>query len=129
MTDDNTGSRTRTQIAEKQKISSMSILEKRGILVVLSSNFLGKSFIINTTKTTIGRSSDCEIIIDDPLVSKTHCQIIFEEDKKFYIKDLGSKNSTFLNEKVLKKNEHLIYGDRVIVGNTIMRFYLEEKLE
>jgi pSer/pThr/pTyr-binding forkhead associated (FHA) protein len=79
--------------------------------------------------TVIGRSYDCEIIIDDPLVSKKHCQILFEEDKKFYIEDIGSKNSTFLNEKVVKKKEHIIYGDRIIIGNTIMRFYLEEKLE
>ena len=30
--------------------------------------------------TIMGRSYDCEIIIDDPLVSKKHCQILFEDD-------------------------------------------------
>ena len=129
MTQDNTSSRTHTQIAEKHKILPTSLLTNRGLMVVLSSNFLGKSFIINRINTIVGRNPDCDIIIDDPLVSKKHCRIIFEEDKKFYIEDLGSKNSTYLNEKELKKKEHIIYGDRIVVGDTIMRFYLEEKIE
>lgn len=118
-----------TQSAEKHKIPPTSLLTNRGVLVILSSNSFGKSFIVNRTQTTIGRSYDCEIIIDDPLVSKKHCQILFGEDSKFYIEDLGSKNYTYLNEKVVKKKEHIIYGDRIIIGNTIMRFYLEEKLK
>ena len=118
-----------TRSADKHKVPPTSLLTNRGVLVILSSNSFGKSFIINRTCTVIGRGYDCEIIIDDPLVSKKHCQILFEEDEKFYIEDVGSKNSTFLNEKEVKKKEHIIYGDRIIIGDTIMRFYLEEKLK
>ena len=118
-----------TQSAERHKVPPISLLTNRGVLVILSSNSFGKSFIINRMCTIIGRSYDCEIIIDDPLVSKRHCQILLEEDNKFYIEDIGSKNSTYLNEKKVKKKEHIIYGDRIVIGNTIMRFYLEEKLK
>ena len=117
-----------TESAEKHKLKPTSLLTNRGVLVILSSNYFGKSFIIDKINSTIGRHSNCDVIIKDPLVSKNHCQITFEEDNKFYIEDLGSKNSTFLNEKELKKKEHIIYGDRIIIGNTIMRFYLEEKI-
>ena len=118
-----------TQSAEKHKVAPISLLTNRGVLVILSSNSFGKSFIINRMCTVIGRSYDCEIVIDDPLVSKRHCQVLLEEDNKFYIEDIGSKNSTYLNEKKVKKKEHVIYGDRIVIGNTIMRFYLEEKLK
>ena len=117
-----------TQSAVKHKVPPTSLLSNRGILVILSSNSFGKTFIINRMSTIIGRSYDCEFIINDPMVSKKHCQILFEDDNKFYIEDIGSKNSTYLNEKEVKKKEHIIYGDRIVIGNTIMRFYLEEKL-
>jgi pSer/pThr/pTyr-binding forkhead associated (FHA) protein len=108
---------------------SMSLLTNRAILVVLSSNFLGKTFIIDKDETMIGRLKDSDISLDDPAISKNHCKIIFDKDNKFYIEDSGSKNSTFLNGKELKKRTHIIYGDRIIIGNTILRFFLEEKIE
>lgn len=118
-----------TESAEKlKKLKSTSFLSNRGLLVILSSNYFGKSFIIDKTINIIGRQPDCDVTIKDPLISKNHCRIIFDKDNRFYIEDLGSKNSTFINEKELKKRMHIIYGDRIVIGNTIMRFYLEEKI-
>ena len=115
--------------SDRSKLMSMSLLTNRGILVAVSSNFLGKSFIINKNITSIGRLNECDISIPDPAISKNHCKIIFDKDNKFYIEDSGSKNSTFLNGKELKKKAHIIYGDRIIIGTTILRFFLEEKIE
>ena len=118
-----------TTVVESHNSMPISSLTNRGILIVLSSNYFGKTFIIDKSSMVIGRLDDCDIILDDPLVSKKHSVIIFDKDNKFYIEDLGSKNATFLNGKKLKKRSHIIYGDRIIVGKTIMRFYLEEKIE
>ncbi len=118
-----------TTIAEKAKISPTSLLSNRGILLILSSNLFGKTYIIRKPKTIIGRLDKCDITINDPLISKEHCVIILDEYEKFYIEDLNSKNSTYINGKEIKKRTHIIYGDRIIIGNTIIRFYLEEKLE
>jgi pSer/pThr/pTyr-binding forkhead associated (FHA) protein len=112
-------------IKSKQNTS----LTNRGVLVVLSSNFLGHSYIINKTKTVIGRSEECDIVINDPAVSKEHCIIYYNDDDKFNIEDLGSKNLTILNNKEVKKRTHISYGDKIILGQTICRFYLEEKFE
>lgn len=112
----------------KFKMKSTSFLANRAVLLVLSSNFLGRSFVLEKKEILIGRGEGSDMLIDDPLVSKIHCKILFD-DNKFYIEDLGSKNSTFLNGKVLKKRTQLIYGDRIIIGNTILRFYIEEFLE
>lgn len=113
---------------KKSKTRPTSTLSNRGVLLILSSNHLGHSFVIDQPKTIIGRSKICDIKIDDPQVSKEHCAIIIDENGKFNIEDLNSTNSTYLNEKALKKKTHIIYGDRIIIGNTILRFYLEEKI-
>jgi pSer/pThr/pTyr-binding forkhead associated (FHA) protein len=117
-----------TEIREKSKKIHASLLTSRGVLLILSSNFLGKTFIIDKECVVLGRNDSCDITIDDPLISKQHLSICHQENH-FFIEDLDSKNSTFLNGKALNKKKQLIYGDRVIAGNTIMRFYHEEKFD
>lgn len=118
-----------TVFYERNKIGSNSFLLNRGVLLVLSSNLLGTTFIIDKPENTIGRSDDNNIVIKDPAISKEHCQILVDEDNRFFIEDLHSKNSTYLNGKELKKKTEIFYGDKIIIGETIIRFYFEEKLE
>jgi pSer/pThr/pTyr-binding forkhead associated (FHA) protein len=52
-----------------------------------------------------------------------------DERGDFWLEDLGSTNSTFLNSRKLQEKGRLQYGDRIVIGNTILRFYLEEEKE
>jgi pSer/pThr/pTyr-binding forkhead associated (FHA) protein len=119
----------KNDLADVSRIKGTTLLTDRGLLVVLSSNFLGKTFVINKNETVIGRGDESNMDIKDPMISHKHCLISIDESGKFYIEDLGSKNSTFVNDKEVKKKMHIIYGDRIIIGDTIMRFYLEEKID
>jgi pSer/pThr/pTyr-binding forkhead associated (FHA) protein len=112
----------------KDKIKSSELLINRAVLVVVSENFFGMSFVIDKKTTLIGRDKKADIFIKDPLVSHNHCILKYDDGNKFYIEDLDSKNSTFLNKKKIKKKTALLYGDRIVVGNTILRFFLEEKI-
>lgn len=116
-------------VADKRRVKPAGILANRGVLLVLSSNFFGRSFVLHSRRMVIGRSNDSDIPLDDPLVSKTHCVITAEEDGTFSVEDLDSTNRTFLNRKPVSKKTPLFYGDRLILGNTIIRFFLEEKLD
>ena len=118
-----------TEFHERNKITNKSFLLNRGVLLVLTSNFLGLTFVIEKPANSIGRSDDNDIIIKDPAISKEHCRIILDENNCFFIEDLHSKNSTYLNGKELKKKTEIFYGDKIIIGETVLRFYLEEKLE
>jgi len=118
-----------TESFHKFKIGLSSLLEKRGVLLILSSNFIGKTFIIEKPRVLIGRSESADFCIKDPLISKEHCLITVSDDNKFFIEDLNSTNSTFLNGKEVKKKTQIFYGERIVIGETIIRFYLEEKLE
>jgi pSer/pThr/pTyr-binding forkhead associated (FHA) protein len=117
------------ELNHKRKIQAAGILKVRAVLLILSGNFLGKSFILDQPSTLIGRDQNCDIQIDDPLISKKHCKILFNEDGHFQIEDMDSKNSTYLNGKILKKPAVMNYGDRIIIGDTILRFFYEEKFE
>jgi pSer/pThr/pTyr-binding forkhead associated (FHA) protein len=114
---------------ENRKIHSAGILSKKGVLLVLSENFLGKSFILNKTVSIVGRDETCDIIINDPLISKKHCKITLTDEGHYHIEDMDSTNSTYLNGKLLKKPDHISYGDRIIIGDTIVRFFHAEKFE
>jgi len=68
---------------------------------------------------TIGRSKDADIPIPDEKVSRLHCGIRFE-DGEYIVKDLGSRNGTYLNDKQIVM-EKLKPGDRVRVGSAILK--------
>ena len=51
---------------------------------------------------TAGRTSQCEIQIDDPSVSRRHCTIALLANGLLQIKDLDSANGTFVNERPVK---------------------------
>lgn len=56
-------------------------------------------------------------VSDDPRVSKMHCAII-EKDKKLYLKDMGSRNGTYLNGKRITQPVLLQRDDTIRVGET-----------
>jgi pSer/pThr/pTyr-binding forkhead associated (FHA) protein len=116
-------------IQEKRKINAPGVLKNRAVLLILSSNYLGESFLLDKNDVIIGRSAACDIQVKDPGVSSEHCRIFIDQTGMFCIEDLGSTNATYLNRKMVKKPIQLFYGDRIVIGTTILRFFLEEKLD
>jgi pSer/pThr/pTyr-binding forkhead associated (FHA) protein len=65
----------------------------------------------------LGRAETSSFPIKDPGCSSVHCEIRLNSIGITMIKDLGSKNGTFINECVIK--ETAIYlGDQVKLGGT-----------
>jgi pSer/pThr/pTyr-binding forkhead associated (FHA) protein len=73
------------------------------------------------TPLTLGRSLDCDVWIDDPVLSRRHCKIDREGDA-WAIEDLGSRNGTYLHgHRILR---HLLKeGDVVSIGHTRVIFH------
>ncbi len=69
--------------------------------------------------TLIGRSSSCQIILNDGLVSRQHARITTNESQ-VSIEDLGSVNGVFINEERLSGTRVLQTGDRLVVGAQVM---------
>ena len=71
----------------------------------------------------IGRSVDCDISIDDAAASRHHVEIQVKEGK-FHWRDLGSTNGTLINGSAMIEGI-LEDGDRIQIGETVLRFEIE----
>jgi hypothetical protein len=70
--------------------------------------------------TTIGRSSDCEIVLADPNVSRKHAEIR-HIGEGYSLIDLGSTNGTEVNGQRVAETA-LMNGDVISVGQTKLTF-------
>ena len=66
-------------------------------------------------KLSLGRSSENDVVIKDPFISKKHFNIIKDEEQ-FFIEDLGSSNGTYLNKQKLTDAGKLVNGDIIGIG-------------
>ena len=85
-------------------------------------------------KLTIGRSSDCDVFIDDAVVSSEHA-VIEQVDGPgsgaqidFYIHDLGSTNGTLVNGEAVSRQK-LSHNDVIRVGWVNFKFIDENKAD
>ena len=78
------------------------------------------------TKLHLGRGRHNDVVIQDRNVSQNHCLIILEVDG-IYLKDLDSKNGTFVNNTLI--GHHRIGHDDVItIGEKTRISFVAEKL-
>ena len=87
-----------------------------GWLVVMEGKEHLKDFRICKTKTIIGRSQNCDILLDDEYVSARHATLRLI-DGDFVITDLDSSNGIFINDKEVTQSS-LHDGDVVKMGKT-----------
>ena len=84
----------------------------------------GEHFVPQGERTTIGRSPDCDIFLDDVTVSRKHA-VLVQRDDAYYIEDQGSLNGTYLNRKRIDSAERLENGDELQIGKYKLT-YLEK---
>ena len=72
------------------------------------SPFLGPVF-------RIGRGEDCQLRPRSEMISRRHCEILVEEGAT-KVRDLGSRNGTFVNGERVKGERQLKTGDRLKMG-------------
>jgi hypothetical protein len=119
---------TMAYLPDEREDDAAEILEDLGVkgpaLVVRSGGGrAGETFHPEGERTTIGRSPDCEIFLDDVTVSRKHA-VLTQRDGKFVIEDLGSLNGTFLNRHRIETAE-LNDGDELQIGKYRLMFLLK----
>jgi hypothetical protein len=72
---------------------------------------------------TLGRSSDCQITIDDPLVSRVHAELTVTETG-VKVRDLGSRNGVRINEVLIHGEASLADKDRLRLGSQDLVFLI-----
>jgi transcriptional regulator with GAF, ATPase, and Fis domain len=75
---------------------------------------------------TLGRDPANAVAVADASVSRKHCLLRREEDGRFQIKDLDSRNGTLVNGRAVKE-QWLRHGDEIATGDSVFLFLLEEQ--
>jgi Nif-specific regulatory protein len=74
---------------------------------------------------TLGRDPGNAVAVPDASVSRKHCLLRKEEDGRFQIKDLDSRNGTLVNGRAAKE-QWLRHGDEIATGDSVFLFLVEE---
>ena len=85
----------------------------------------GKRFAIGPSGATIGRSRECDVVLDDSNVSRRHARIDLGEDGAWTVEDLGSTNGVQVNGARVSTRTVLRSGDRLDLGTVSARFEVE----
>jgi hypothetical protein len=84
----------------------------------------GKRLVIGAAGVTMGRSRQCEVMVDDANVSRQHAEIR-PRGGSWVVTDLGSTNGSRLNGRTLEQPTVLKPGDEIELGTTTLTFALE----
>jgi hypothetical protein len=82
-----------------------------------------KRTVLSGPRFVIGRGRDCDLVLDDPNVSRKHAELR-EEDGAWAVHDLGSTNGIKLNGR-RSQGGRLNPGDELTLGLTRLKFEQE----
>ena len=80
----------------------------------------GESFTITDERTSIGRTPEAGVFLDDVTVSRNHALLVRRRDG-LYIDDLGSLNGTYVNRHRIESHQ-LRDGDEIQIGKYKLSF-------
>jgi pSer/pThr/pTyr-binding forkhead associated (FHA) protein len=92
-------------------------------LIVQRGEDIGRRFDLDTTQLTVGRGSDNDMVLNDPMVSRYHA-VVKRQGNGYLVIDLGSSNPVVINEHVCEPGEPRIlqHRDVVFIGKTVFSF-------
>ena len=96
-------------------------------LFAVSGPLKDSSFALPGGEVPIGRDPINLIAISDPSLSRRHCLVVREGDN-FKIRDLESRNGTYVNGIAVKEQE-LQHGDQIAIGDSVFMLLLKEREE
>lgn len=67
----------------------------------------------------IGRAANCQLSLDDPLVSRNHATLTVTPDT-VVVADLGSRNGVRVNGDRIESKRTLMHGDQIAIGSQEM---------
>ncbi|MDQ3266467.1 MAG: FHA domain-containing protein [Myxococcota bacterium] len=68
----------------------------------------------------IGRASLATLRLQHPSISRRHSQIT-RRGERFFIKDLGSQNGTYVNQQRIEREVEIFAGDELVIGTSQLR--------
>lgn len=83
----------------------------------------GRRLVVPAGGAVLGRSRECDIVLDDSGISRRHAELRPHDDG-WKIEDLGSTNGLRVNGRRVHGETSLQQGDRIVMGSTEIAFEL-----
>ncbi|NUP07887.1 MAG: FHA domain-containing protein [Polyangiaceae bacterium] len=84
--------------------------------------YLGHNLEVPEGQFVIGRSSKCQLSVDDPLISRQHAALTVNGSAAT-VEDLGSRNGVLVNGQKIAGVQPLTDGDTITVGSQVMTIH------
>ncbi|MGE3468428.1 MAG: GGDEF domain-containing protein [Pyrinomonadaceae bacterium] len=102
-------------------------------LVFLTGELIAVPIPLEREAVILGRALEADVRVNDTLVSRQHARIVATPSEssvsmEYVLYDLDSRNGTFLNGRRVRR-ERLENGDKITVGETILRFDLLDEID
>jgi len=90
-------------------------------LKILQGSKQGQTFELKGQRWVVGRSPDCDVVVDVAAVSRRHV-ILTDESGQFFVKDLGSRNGTYINSQRVAERAPINNGDHMLICDVLFEF-------
>jgi predicted component of type VI protein secretion system len=102
-----------------RELSSLGLITERPLLVGD-----GKRTVLAGDRVLVGRSRECDLVLEDPNVSRRHAEMR-RSGGRWTVVDLGSTNGVRVNGKRIRGEAPLSPGDQITLGVSKLTFELE----
>jgi serine phosphatase RsbU (regulator of sigma subunit) len=90
-------------------------------LTILQGGDVGKQYKLADGESVIGRSPECDVVLDVAAVSRRHAMIVHDRGQ-YVIKDNGSRNGTLVNGRQIADQAVLRDHDQVLICDVLIEF-------
>ena len=94
----------------------------QALLLVKRGPNAGSTFLLDRDATTVGRSTDGDVFLDDVTVSRKHAIFERRAGGAWFVRDVGSLNGTYVNGEQVDETK-LASGDEVQIGRFKVTFF------
>jgi pSer/pThr/pTyr-binding forkhead associated (FHA) protein len=94
----------------------------QALLLVKRGPNAGSTFLLDQDSTTVGRSTDGDVFLDDVTVSRKHAIFERRTGEAWFVRDVGSLNGTYVNGEQVDETK-LASGDEVQIGRFKVTFF------
>lgn len=90
-------------------------------LKVLQGGEPGRVYDLEGERWVIGRSPECDVILDVAAVSRRHV-ILTDESGEFFVQDLGSRNGTYIDGIRVEERAPIRHGNQMLICDVLFEF-------
>src|ERR1041385_4186801 len=99
---------------------------EKPVLIIHEGERAGQRWTIQNDTLTIGRGTECDLVLPERQVSRQHIKIKLVEEQ-YIIEDLESKNGTWVNGQPLKGERPLKDGDEIQIALAVKLSFIESE--